>query len=174
MPADYLFVYTFSDEVAQSPTQRVVDWMHDINRVNIDLRGIGPLDSTKALYQMANLPNQLFHLDIYYKANMVLQLYSIAVNQPIPTLDLRVQANYSTALLPSLDELSDLFFIRDYEFIRFKRLSKGHFVGNDIRHATYGLVGMILDSEKFVKHVPSDLHDKALEVKQSILNDLNA
>ena len=153
MPADYLFVYTFSDKVA-SLTQRIVDMMHDINRVNIDMRSIGPLDSTKALYQMANLPNQLFHLDIYYKANMVLQLYSIAVDQPIPTLDLRVNAKDSTALLPSLDSLRDLFFIRDYEFIRFKRLSMGHFVGNDIRHATYGLVGMILDSEKFVKHVP--------------------
>ena len=60
MPAEYLFVYTFSDKVA-SLTQRIVDWMHDINRVNIDMRNIGPLDSTKALYQMANLPNQLFH-----------------------------------------------------------------------------------------------------------------
>lgn len=148
--------------------------MHDINRVNEDLRNIGPQDSTKALYQMANLPNQLFHLDIYYKANMVLQLFSIAVNEPAPTLALRVQAKDSSALLPSLDELRDVFFIRDYEFIRFKRLSMGHFVGNDIKHATFGLTGMILESDKFLKLVPVDLYEKAFEVKQSVLKDLDA
>ena len=78
---------------------------------------------------------------------MILQLYSIAFALSPSKLLLRhhIEARESSQHLPRLDELSDLFFVNDYQFIRFKLLSGGFFVGDEIRHATFGLLSMIYD-----------------------------
>jgi hypothetical protein len=78
---------------------------------------------------------------------MILQLYSIAVALSPSKLLTRnyIDRRESSHHLPRLEKLSDLFFVNDYQFIRFKLLSGGFFIGDEIRHATFALFSMIYD-----------------------------
>lgn len=81
IPANYRFAYRMTSNKAE-PCTMVTDKLHDINRVNESLPPTQTEHLTKALYQLAMLPNQLFHLSIYRIAHMMLQLFSIAVAKP--------------------------------------------------------------------------------------------
>ena len=56
IPAHYLFAYTLTDKASAAITKTTVK-LHDINRVNEDLRQPAAPDSTRALWQLAMLPN---------------------------------------------------------------------------------------------------------------------
>jgi hypothetical protein len=56
IPAQYLFAYTLTDNASAAMIKTTVK-LHDINRVNEDLRQPAAPDSTKALWQLAMLPN---------------------------------------------------------------------------------------------------------------------
>lgn len=56
IPAHYLFAYRLTDIPGEAVTKTTVK-LHDINRVNEDLRQPAAPDSTRALWQLAMLPN---------------------------------------------------------------------------------------------------------------------
>jgi hypothetical protein len=55
-PAQYLFVYRLTDNPCEPVTKTTVK-LHDITRVNEDLRQPAGPESTRALWQLAMLPN---------------------------------------------------------------------------------------------------------------------
>jgi len=58
--------------------------------------------------------------------------------------------------------------VNNYQFIRFKLLSDGFFIGDEIRHATFGLIGMIYDRSKFVRFAPTELLGETTKVRDRI------